>query len=108
MEEYAQEDEELRDKFRELRCGLKANSPITSTVHEFERYRRECTYLQTEIERMRQLLLNGNQAGWANYDRFEDRKTRMGIGAVEKDFNLLCKAVPKFEMVPVEVARGQL
>lgn len=55
---------------------------------------------------MRTLLLDGNQAGWSNYDRFEDRKTRIGIGAVEKDFALLCKVVPKFEMVPVEVARG--
>lgn len=45
MEEYAQEDEELREKFRELRCGLKADTPITNIVHEAERYRRECTFL---------------------------------------------------------------
>ena len=33
MEEYAQEDEELREKFRELRISLNDCDLISNTVH---------------------------------------------------------------------------
>ena len=58
MEEYAQEDEELRDKFRELKVNIRPNQIISNTVYENETLRRECKFLKTEIERLRKMLLN--------------------------------------------------
>jgi hypothetical protein len=45
MEEYAQEDEELREKFRELRISLNDCDLISNTVHHNEKLVRECKYL---------------------------------------------------------------
>lgn len=53
-------------------------------------------------------MLEGSKAGWANYDKFDDRKVTVNIGAIKKDYNTLVQAVPKYECVPVEVAKGQL
>ena len=57
---------------------------------------------------MRGILLEGAKQGWAKYDRFEDRKVTINIGAIKKDYGALVQAVPKYECVPVEVCKGQL
>jgi nicotinamide riboside kinase len=72
MEEYAQEDEELWERFRELRISLNDCDLISNTVHLNEKLARECKFLQSEIERMRLIMLDTK----VKYDKFEDRITR--------------------------------
>lgn len=91
MDEYAQEDEELRDKFRELKLNIRPNQIISNTVYENETLRRECKYLKTEIERLRKLLLNPLH----QYDKFEDRITRGNLQLVEETPENLYALMPK-------------
>lgn len=69
MEEYAVDDEELRDKFRDLKISLKPDQKISNTVWENEKVKRECRSLQIEINRLRKILISPNM----NYDRFDDK-----------------------------------
>lgn len=69
MEEYAVDDEELRDKFRELKISLKPDQKISNTVWENEKVKRECRSLQSEINRLRKILISPN----LNYDKFDDK-----------------------------------
>lgn len=99
MEEYAQEDEELRDKFRELKLNIRPNQIISNTVYENETLRRECKYLKTEIERLRKMLLNP----LLTYDKFEDRITRGNLKLVEEAPENLYSLIPKQEAHMVAV-----
>ena len=69
MEEYAEDDEELRDKFRGLKVMTRPNEIISNVVHENEKIKRECKHLQGEVARLRKILLNPNQ----KYDKLDDR-----------------------------------
>lgn len=100
MEEYAQEDEELRDKFRELKINIRPNQIISNTVYENETLRRECKYLKTEIERLRKMLLNP----LLQYDKFEDRITRANLKVVEDAPENLYSIIPKQEAHQIVVS----
>ena len=91
MDEYAQEDEELREKFRELKLNIRPNQIISNTVYENETLRRECKYLQNEIERLRKMLLDPI----STYDKFEDRITRGNLKLIEDCPETLHDLVPK-------------
>jgi hypothetical protein len=75
MEEYAEDDEELREKFRELRVNIRPDQKISNIVHENERIKYECRNLQNEIKRLRKLLLNPDK----KYDKFDDRLLKHNI-----------------------------
>ena len=75
MEEYAEDDEELREKFRELRVNIRPDQKISNIVHENERIKYECRNLQNEINRLRKLLLNPDK----KYDKFDDRLLKHNI-----------------------------
>jgi hypothetical protein len=49
MEEYAEDDEELREKFRELKINTRPNQVISNVVFENDKMKRECKYLMQEI-----------------------------------------------------------
>lgn len=99
MDEYAQEDEELRDKFRELKLNIRPNQIISNTVFENEQLRRECKYLQGEIERLRKMLLDPIQ----HYDKFEDRITRDNVNLIRESPEVLLDVVPKAEMHATQI-----
>ena len=69
MEEYAEDDEELRDKFRELKINTRPNQIISNVVFENEKMKRECKYLQNEMQRLRKILLSPS----LKYDKLDDR-----------------------------------
>ena len=69
MEEYAEDDEELRDKFRDLKINTRPNQIISNVVFENEKMKRECKYLQNEMQRLRKILLNTG----LKYDKLDDR-----------------------------------
>ena len=69
MEEYIEDDDELRDKFRELRINVRASQRISNVVTENERLEHQCRKFQKEIKRLRSLLLNPR----VKYDRVDDR-----------------------------------
>jgi hypothetical protein len=75
MEEYAEDDEELREKFRELKINTRPNQVISNVVFENDKMKRECKYLMQEIQRLRKLLLNPNQ----KYDKLDDRLSRHNL-----------------------------
>lgn len=49
MAEYAAEDEELREKFRDLRVIVRSNQPISNVVHLNEKLEKESVYYQMEL-----------------------------------------------------------
>lgn len=102
MDEYAQEDEELREKFRELKLNIRPNQIISNTVFENEALRRECKYLRNEIERLRKMLLDPI----SSYDKFEDRITRGNLKLLEDCPEALYDLVPKSEVQPVLVSHN--
>ena len=48
MAEYASEDEELREKFRDLRVIVRSNQPISNVVHLNEKLEKESVYYQMD------------------------------------------------------------
>jgi len=58
MKEYAEDDEELKDKFREAKFALIQSRRITNFVHESEKAKKDSKYLKNEIDRLRKLLLS--------------------------------------------------
>ena len=58
MIEYAQDDDELQEKFRELKVNIRQNQQISNVVYENEVIKAECTKLQNEIKRLKKLLMN--------------------------------------------------
>ena len=58
MIEYAQDDDELQEKFRELKVNIRQNQQISNVVYENEVIKNECTKLQNEIKRLKRLLMN--------------------------------------------------
>ena len=75
MEEYAEDDEELREKFRELKVNIRPGQKISNVVHENEKLKYECKNLQNEIKRMRKILLNPEK----KYDKFDDRLLKHNV-----------------------------
>ena len=69
MEEYAEDDEELRDKFKELKVNIRPGQKISNIVHENEKLKYECKNLHNEIKRMRKILLSPDK----KFDKFDDR-----------------------------------
>mmetsp|Transcript_15880 Transcript_15880/g.24452 ORF Transcript_15880/g.24452 Transcript_15880/m.24452 type:complete len:169 (+) Transcript_15880:1219-1725(+) len=67
MKDYAEDDEELREKFREAKFALIYSKRITNFVHESEKSKKECKYLKQEIERLRKLL-SSNDLGLIDED----------------------------------------
>jgi hypothetical protein len=71
MAEYASEDEELREKFRDLRVIVRSNQPISNVVHLNEKLEKESVYYQMELKRLREILLDPNRP----YDKLDDKNT---------------------------------
>lgn len=75
MEEYAEDDEELREKFRELKVNIRPGQKISNVVYENEKLKYECKNLQNEIKRMRKILLNPDK----KFDKFDDRIVKHNV-----------------------------
>jgi predicted nuclease with TOPRIM domain len=58
MDEYIQEDIELREKFRDLKINVKPTVKISNIVAKNEELQYECSRLQNQIEKLRELLIN--------------------------------------------------
>ena len=71
MAEYASEDEELREKFRDLRVIVRSNQPISNVVHLNEKLEKESVYYQMELKRLREILLDPKRP----YDTLDDKNT---------------------------------
>ena len=50
---YIEEDEELADRFRELKLSIDGTSKITNVVHQNEKYHKELAKAYRKIDRMR-------------------------------------------------------
>lgn len=74
MDAYVEADEELKDKFRDVRVGIKTSGSICNEVAMVDRYKREAAFAKQQLDRLRHLLLEGNQVGWSEYGILEDRK----------------------------------
>ena len=57
LEEYCEEDEELRDKLYELRVNVHSNKKISNVVVENEKLKFELNYTHDEITRLRKHML---------------------------------------------------
>jgi uncharacterized coiled-coil DUF342 family protein len=57
LEEYVEEDEELREKLYELRINVESNKKISNVVEENEKLKEELELLHEEIKRLRKQLL---------------------------------------------------
>ena len=73
MAEYAAEDEELREKFRDLRVIVRSNQPISNVVHLNEKLEKESVYYQMELKRLREILLDPKRP----YDKLDDKNDEM-------------------------------
>lgn len=58
LEEYIEEDEELREKLYELRINVESNKKITNVVEENEKLKNEISEAHQEIGLLRRQLLN--------------------------------------------------
>lgn len=97
MEEYAEDDEELRDKFRDLKINTRPNQIISNVVFENEKMRRECKYLQNEMQRLRKILLNPG----LKYDKLDDRLLTTDLKDISDKTDP--ENYPKNQMVPIPV-----
>ena len=95
MAEYAADDEDLREKFRELRIIIRADQPISNLVFMNEKLQRESAYYQMELKRLREILLDPKKP----YDRLDDKNTSDKLKTVEDDYALLWTKVPQFQYV---------
>ena len=95
MAEYAADDEDLREKFRELRIIIRADQPISNLVFMNEKLQRESAYYQMELKRLREILLDPKKP----YDRLDDKNTSDKLKAVGDDYELLWTKVPQFQYV---------
>ena len=95
MAEYAADDEDLREKFRELRIIIRADQPISNLVFMNEKLQRESAYYQMELKRLREILLDPKKP----YDRLDDKNTSDKLKAVGDDYALLWTKVPQFQYV---------
>ena len=66
---YAAEDEELKQRFRELRFVLIPDAKISSTVAINTKLETECALLHEEINRLRQYLTDP----FLHYDKLQDK-----------------------------------
>lgn len=90
MAEYAAEDEELREKFRDLRVIVRSNQPISNVVHLNEKLEKESVYYQMELKRLREILLDPKRP----YDKLDDKITSDKLKVIQEDVNALWKKVP--------------
>ena len=90
MAEYAAEDEELREKFRDLRVIVRSNQPISNVVHLNEKLEKESVYYQMELKRLREILLDPKRP----YDKLDDKNTSDKLKVIQEDVNALWKKVP--------------
>ena len=58
MAEYIAEDDELRDKFQELKMVIQGDVKLHSCVGENERLKKELSKSYAEIDRLRDILIN--------------------------------------------------
>lgn len=58
LAEYIAEDDELRDKFQEMKLVIQGDVKMSSVVGENERLKKELGKAYTEIDRLREALLN--------------------------------------------------
>ena len=56
LKEYTDEDQELRQKFRELKFSVIHERRISNYVYSCEKMKKECKKLKGEIDRLRNLL----------------------------------------------------
>ena len=75
MEEYAADDEELREKFREIRVSIRPEQKITNVVHTNEQLQKECKHLQLKIKHLRTILLSPEK----KYDQAQDKQLTYDI-----------------------------
>ena len=98
MDEYIQEDAELRDKFRELRLNVKPMIKISNVVAENEQMKIESTRLQNEIRKLRDFLTIPDQ----KYDKTQDRLLLHNLRQETTDTNV------KIQLNPSYVGANQL
>lgn len=53
MDEYAQDDVELRNKLRDIKVVTMPDQKISNVVYHNDLLERECNVLQTEVKRLR-------------------------------------------------------
>ena len=58
LAEYIAEDEDLRDKFQELKMVIQGDVKISNIVGENDRYKNELVKAYREIDRLRETLIN--------------------------------------------------
>jgi hypothetical protein len=91
MEEYAADDEELREKFRELRVNIRPEQKITNIVHTNEQLSKECKHLQMKIKQLRTILLSPDK----QYDSIQDRQLKYDIKSKFIDYEDIQKQAMK-------------
>ena len=57
LEEYVEDDDELREKLYELRINVESNKKISNVVEENERLKQEMDQLMGEVKRLRKQLI---------------------------------------------------
>ena len=58
LQEYLDEDQDLKDRFAELRINILPNMKITNVVEDNEKLRKDLGKAYREIDRMRETLLD--------------------------------------------------
>lgn len=91
MEEYAHDDEELREKFMEIRVNIKPDQKISNVVHENEQIQKECKNLQVKIKHLRDILISPDK----KYDKIFDRQLKFDVKSKFRDFEDIQKSAIK-------------